>query len=162
VARSVLSCRSVSETTATTRGAVCAFALSLLAACGGEGPDNWPGGRPRVDWLRYLQQEPTEPTELQFALAFVDDDADLSGGRVDLFVQDRQTSSLGAQDLFAAQSPPLPDTATSGVLEFVVALDPSVPPGATVRVGVELVDAAGERSNRPSVDLRVIGEEDGR
>lgn len=134
--------------------------MSACVGCGGEGPDDWTDGRPRIDWLRYLQQEPSAPTDLQFALAFADSDGDLGGGTLDLFIQERLTGAIASSELFPVQSPPVDPDATRGVLEFVVGLDPTLPPGARVRVGVELVDAEGRRSNRPSIELRVVGEED--
>ena len=135
--------------------------MSACVGCGGEGPDRWTEGRPRIDWLRYLQQEPAAPTDLQFALEFFDGDGDLGGGTLELYVQERASGSIPSRELFGAQSPPVARDATRGVLEFVVGLEPSIPAGARVRVGVELVDAEGRRSNRPSIELRVVGEEDG-
>jgi len=137
--------------------------LALMGAaigCGGPGPDDWPAGQPRIDWLRYLQQEAAAPMALQFALSFADTDGDAGAGRLDLFIQDRATSSLPGAELFAAQAPPLTPDATEGVLEFVVRLDAAVPVGERLRVGVELVDGRDRRSNRPTVELRVIGQED--
>lgn len=138
-----------------------ATAIAALAACGAEGPEDWPSGRPRIDTFRYLQQEPAAPADLQFVLTFVDDDGDLRGGALDLFVQERRTSSLSLDELFEAQSPPLEGDSTGGSLEFVVSLAPDIPVGARVRVGVELVDGDGDRSNQPTVELRVVGQEDG-
>lgn len=134
---------------------------AAIVGCGGEGPGDWPAGRPRIDWLRYLQQEPAAPSELQFALEFVDGDGNVGEGGLDLFIQDRFVASLSSAALFAAQSPPVGSDATRGVLEFVVGLDPSLAPGARIRVGVELVDGQRQRSNRPFVELRVVGQEDG-
>lgn len=135
--------------------------MGACLGCGGEGPDDWTEGRPRIDWLRYLQQEPAAPTDLQFALAFFDGDGDVGSGTLELFVQEQASSSIASSELFAAQTPPVARDATGGVLEFVVGLEPTIPVGARVRVGVELVDAEGRRSNRPSIELRVVGEQGG-
>jgi len=138
------------------------FALLTAAlGCGAGGPEDWPSGRPRIDRLRFLQQEPTAPADLQFALEFVDGDGDLAGGELELFIQERSTATRSLAELFDSQSPPMAPDVTRGTLEFVARLQPDIPVGATVRVGVELIDGAGRRSNQPSVELRVVGEENG-
>ncbi len=139
-------------------------ALSLAtAACGETGPEDWPEGRPRIDWLRFLQQEPTEPSKLQFALAFVDDDGDLglAPGQVELHLQERLTATLATDELFSRQVPPLSSDAREGILELSVRIQQTIDPGTVIRVALQVIDAAGRRSNRPYIDLRAVGEEEG-
>ena len=65
-------------------------------------------------------------------------------------------ASLPLPDLFANQATPLPLDTKEGRLEVFVELDDPVSMGERVEIGFILRDAAGERSNDPSITLQAV------
>jgi hypothetical protein len=134
---------------------ITAFGLSLLAC--GPGADSWPAGRPKIDELQYLQQSSTDPWSLQFLLIFTDTDGDLGSGVVELSIDGdvKLTESVGTY--FAAQTPAIGLDATAGELELKVKLSSdtigALEIGDEIEVGFVLQDAAGQRSNDPSITV---------
>lgn len=128
----------------------------IAAGCGGDDPENWDPGRPRVDAVRFVGQDPQSPLGLQFALTFVDTDGDLGGGELQLDVGGTSAGGLALAELFAAQNPALPLESTQGELEVLVRLNDSPQTGDQVEFGFVLRDAAGQSSNRPTVTLEAV------
>ncbi|MEM6367938.1 MAG: hypothetical protein AAF627_13455 [Myxococcota bacterium] len=131
--------------------------LGCILACGGPGPEDWPDERPLIEEAVFLQSSPFVSDALAFALRWRDGDGNLSGGETVLFIAGQRVSSQSNVELFAEQQPPLPPDAESGWLEFLVRLDERPSPGQRLAFSFELVDSAGEVSNRPTVTLRVLG-----
>lgn len=130
--------------------------LLAVAGCGGDDPQDWEPGRPRVARLRLLQQSPQDPLALEVQVAFEDSDGDLSGGLLDLLVNDRRAASLAMVDVFAQQLPPLALDATEGQIDVIVRLIEAVEVGDRVKIGVVLEDAAGRRSNEPYFEIEAF------
>lgn len=130
--------------------------MVTAAACA-PGPEDWPSGRPRIVELRFVEQRPQDALTLVFQVEFEDDNGDLGGGRLRLSVQDFMQDAIPLAEVFRAQIPPLDLDATEGQFEIFVQLQSDVADGARVRVGLELEDASGDRSNRPVVVLEAIG-----
>ena len=137
------------------------FGVCALFGCGGDDPENWTPGRPRIDAAVFVGQTPAAPLGLQFGLTFVDSDGDLGGGRLDLEVGGQAAGGLALAELFDAQTPAVASDATSGELEVLVRLDEMPAGGAQVRLGFVLEDAAGHRSNQPTVTLEAISAQSG-
>ncbi len=129
--------------------------LLALAGCG-EDPNDWEPGRPRVDRLRLLQQSPQDPLALEIQVTFEDSDGDLSGGLLDLMINEARSASLAMVDVFAQQSPPLALDATGGQIDVIVRLLRDVEVGDRVKIGVVLEDAAGRRSNEPFFEIEAF------
>lgn len=127
--------------------------LLAFTACGNESQD----GHPRIEWVEYFQQVPTEPLNLEFGLRFVDSDGDAGGGRLELTLDGVRQPGLDASELFAGQEPPLDVGATEGILEVELRLSGEPRPGQRVEVGFQLVDAAERPSNAPTLVLEVVG-----
>lgn len=131
--------------------------LALFAvACGGDDPNDWESGRPRIDDLRYLQQVPGDPLALQVEVSFVDDDGDLGGGMLHLELDGEPSGQLSMIDVFERQTPKIALDATEGEIEVIVRLTQDVDVGTTVRVGVVLEDRQKNRSNEPYFELRAF------
>lgn len=136
-------------------GVVGGMAVGLTLGCA-PGPDDWPVGYPRIRALRYLDQRPQNGSLLVFLLDFEDADGDLSGGAIELEVEERADAVLPMSELFVAQQPPLLPDATEGRLEVDVRLSSRVRPGERVEFGFALEDASGRRSNEPSLVLEAV------
>jgi hypothetical protein len=133
------------------------MSLLALAACGGESAEGWEEGRPLITEMVYLQQSPRDPYQLMFAIAFLDSDGDLSGGKLHLLIEGDIVQTTQMSEVFTKQVPALPATTTEGELEVTVTLDKStVVEGDRVELGFQLIDAAGEESNQPSVVLEAL------
>lgn len=129
-------------------------ALAGLAGCGDD--DRWPPGRPRA-WLEFAEQQPQSPQRLGFVIRFEDRDGDLGGGRLAVDLGDDRVASDPLAPLFSAQVPPVDLEAEEGRLELVVELTRELRPGERTRIAIELEDEAGNRSNRPWVELEARG-----
>ncbi len=130
--------------------------LGLLVSACGPSRESWPAGRPRIDRVDFLEQTPLDPTRLAFGLEYTDTDGDLGAGVLELSIDDRLASSLPLPDVFAAQMPPLDPGLSVGRFEVFVKVDGGVSPGERVRIGFVLQDAAGGRSNQPTVTLEAF------
>ncbi len=123
-------------------------------ACG-EGPDNWPSGRPLIFELLYLEGIPMMPGQLAFLLRFQDTDGNVGPGKVRIHRDRGDSLVLEGADVFGRQDPPLALDATRGELEIPVSVQ-DVPPGERFRIGFVLEDADGRMSNEPSVVLQAL------
>lgn len=130
-------------------------ALGLLAGCGAS-KDGWPEGRPQILHLEYLQQSPQDPYALQFSLEFRDTDADLGGGTLHMLLDDEEAAVQPMSELFAAQTPPIEPQAAEGELEVVVRVQSKVAVGEELKIQFRLVDAAGQESNDPWVQVKAL------
>lgn len=129
--------------------------LGFLAACGGTA-ESWTEGRPRIDALRFIQQAPGDPMGLSFLVRFTDTDGDVGSGTIKLILEDQESSSLAAKDVFDRQTPPLSLTSTTGELEVTVRLSKTPDVGQRLKIGMVLVDARGRESNDPNVVLEAV------
>ena len=133
-----------------------ASGLVGLAACGGDDPSHWPAERPRIDSVTYAGQSPSDALGLRFTVTFVDEDGDLGQGNLQLYLGEASAGSIGLPQLFAAQTPPLDAGATEGEFEVLVRLSEAPTSGEKITVAFELEDAAGNRSNKPSLTLATL------
>ena len=117
--------------------------LLAVGACGPAGRDDWPLGRPRIDLLRYESQAPQRPNALAFELYYTDSDGDLDGGRLRVFQEDREHSSLPMADVFANQAQPVTAGTTAGDFEVYVTLEGQLASGSEIEIGFLLEDATG-------------------
>lgn len=124
-----------------------------LIACGGEDPQAWEEGRPRIDELEFVRQAPQNPRALEFGLEFFDADGDTGRGLLHLFLDGDETSERPLRDLFAAARPALPLDATEGRVSVTVELSGMIEPGRRVELAFMLEDEARRRSNQPSIVL---------
>ena len=122
----------------------------------GDSKEDWPIGRPRIDDVNFLEQTPGDPGQLAFSVQFTDADGDLGTGSLTLLLDCEESSVLPLDELFAGQIPPLAGTTTEGTLEVYVNVDGVVDQGRRIEFGFILEDAAGLRSNEPSVTLEAI------
>lgn len=132
-----------------------ALGLVLLGAtaCGGDDPASWPLERPRIDEVSFVGQSPRDPLGLQFMLQFVDGDGTLGTGRLELTIGNSAAGQIGLAELLAAQRPVVPPDATSGEIEVLVRLERAPTGDEQLTIGFELVDAEGNRSNRPTITM---------
>ncbi|MBN2359281.1 MAG: hypothetical protein JXR83_07490 [Deltaproteobacteria bacterium] len=131
--------------------------LALVAACGPPPA----AGAPWLTDLQYQGQAPKNPLVLLFGFKFEDSEGDIGGGLLRPLVNGRETGDepLAMMDVMLASGVDL--QATSGALRFELEvdmdLDPATRPkaGSTFDIGIEVVDAAGQVSNHPSVTLKI-------
>ena len=127
------------------------WALGLVAC--GPGREDWPEGRPRIDAVSFVRALPDDATGLQFELQFSDSDGDLARGRLLMSLEDQQVAERGLAEIFAAQVPALATNAVEGAFEVVVRLTAEPAPQTRLKFGFVLEDAAGQRSNEPTLSL---------
>jgi hypothetical protein len=133
-----------------------AFLLVLLAALSacGDDPDNWEAGRPLIRKLTYLQQKPSAPYMLTFAIEFEDSDGDLSQGKIHLYANDQERAVVELREIFERRGIEL--DAVLGELEIDVSIADDIQAGEKVKLGFMLEDGAGKTSNDPSVVLKAF------
>jgi hypothetical protein len=124
--------------------------------CGGADCEDWPEGRPKIVELRFIQQSPGNPYELEFGIDFMDTDGDIYGGRVHMFVNGDEAANQPMKDVFEKQVPPIDAGATAGELELVVKLGSTVEDDQRIEIGFVLEDAAGQESNDPKIELQAF------
>jgi hypothetical protein len=128
-----------------------ALAGVALAGCGEP-------GTPRLSNLHLDGQAPDSPLVLLLSLDFADDDADLSDGVLDTFINNEPTSAgpLPLLPIFVGSD--VDTAATAGHLEFVLELsfaDPAPPSGSTFTLGARATDAADRTSTTQEVRLQL-------
>lgn len=134
-----------------------AAALAGVAAgCGGNAcprPASGTATAPAIDSVRMLRNAvPGDPWELVFTVGFRDSDGDLGGGVVDVYLNEKTTpTALELLDLFRGSAVAL--DSTGGTLTIPLRFSNNVGNGDKVRLGLQLVDEAGQRSNCYALDL---------
>ena len=131
--------------------------LSVLGACGadpcGDVPMSDSPTAPRIENIDLVEQLPGDPWQLIFALQFSDSDGDLSPGNVSLFLNRINDPVVFAlSDLFLQSGVPL--DAGAGTIVVAPRFAETVDDGAKVWLGMQLEDAADQRSNCYGVKLR--------
>jgi hypothetical protein len=130
------------------------FGAVFGAAACGDDPEAWESGRPLISKLTYLQQLAEDPYKLQFAIEFQDSNGDLGGGKVHLFTNGEEKPPLALLDVFEKQM--IEPGAIAGELELSVTLPKDIQDNEKVKIGFVLEDAAGNKSNDPSVVLQAL------
>lgn len=134
-----------------------AVALAGLAVgCGGNACPRRGDGTataPAIDDVRMLRHAvPGDPWELVFTVGFRDGDGDLGAGVADVYLNEKSTpTALELLDLFRASAVAL--DSTGGTLTIPLRFSDNVGNGDKVRLGLQLVDEAGQRSNCYALDL---------
>jgi hypothetical protein len=129
---------------------------SVAAGCGGNAcpkPGAGTATAPAIDDVRMLRHAvPGDPWELVFIVGFRDGDGDLGGGVADVYLNEKTTpTALELLDLFRASAVAL--DSTGGALTIPLRFSDNVGNGDKVRLGLQLVDEAGQRSNCYALDL---------
>lgn len=133
-----------------------------LVACGEPSLEDWPQGRPRIDRLQFLQQSPQDPLALEFGLQVADSDGDLADGELIMFIDCSEAARLANDEIFASQTPPVPQNTKMAEVAVVVRISSEVKTGDEIRVGFRLEDATEQSSNEPWVVLSAfLAEEEG-
>ncbi len=114
---------------------------------------------PRIGDMRVLNDAvPGDPWEIIFVAEFSDDDGDLEGGVARVYLNgEDEPIELDLFDVFRQGG--LPPTAREGTLAMPLRFADTVPDGADVRVGTQLVDDEKHRSNCYGLDLEFSVEE---
>lgn len=125
------------------------------AGCGGDDCSEAPSSSPNAPVVTLFDlrgQLDGDPWTLIFEVAFEDEDGDLSAGRAEFFLNaERSDTSVALFDVFRQTG--LEPDATRGKLGIPLRFADTVQDGASVRLGVQLVDEADHRSNCYSFDL---------
>ncbi|MFZ9889618.1 MAG: hypothetical protein ACO3JL_19155 [Myxococcota bacterium] len=115
------------------------------------------GVSPRIEQLRFQGQAPDSDLVLLFASRFTDPDGDLGRGYLETFLNERPSGlgQLPLQSLFLQKGLPL--DANEGTFSFALELAVAEAPAGTTpfRLGVRLVDAAGNNSQTEEVALEL-------
>jgi hypothetical protein len=152
-------CYNSSMTRAAGLSCVLACVASAAAGCGEnscadvEASDA--SAAPEVVGVKLLEDAvPGDPWELVFVTRFRDSDGDLGNGRADVYLNDDAPPAikLPMRDIFRQSALSL--GAESGVLTLPLRFSDTVPNGASVQMGLMLVDNAGHKSNCYSMDLK--------
>lgn len=134
-----------------------ALVVSSLQACAPEHDAN----SPWLTNLRYDGQAQDNALVLLMSVDFEDGDGDLGVGELHPLVNGEESGEepLLLKSIFALSDLAL--NATQGRLAFnfevLMDLDPQYrpDPGSTFDIGVEMLDAAGNKSNHPSLYMRI-------
>jgi hypothetical protein len=121
--------------------------------CAGLEADESPG-TPVVDNFWVLEQQiPGDPWTVLFGVDYTDDDGDLGTGSAEFYLNESKDAAV--QDMVDAfrQSGVQPGQ-TSGSVWMALRFSDTVDDGTHVTLGLQLVDAAGHRSNCYTVELR--------
>lgn len=107
---------------------------------------------PVIDAFTSAGQLQGDPWTIILAVDFRDEDGDLGGGRAQFFLNgDGPSTEQPMADIFRQSG--LPDGATAGKLGWPLRFGDTVGDGSTVKIGLQLVDAAEQRSNCYRLDL---------
>jgi hypothetical protein len=133
-----------------------AMLAGVVAGCGANAcprPGTGTTTAPAIDDVRLLQHGvPGDPWELILLASFRDADGDLSPGAADVYLNEKRTpTELTLLDLFRASAVAL--DSTGGTLTIPLRFSDNVGNGDKVRLGLQLVDEAGQRSNCYALDL---------
>lgn len=126
--------------------------MGPLGACGDDGRD--PEGATVTDF-RFDGQFPSDPFTVVFSFAFEAGEAGLGErGQAQFFVGSSTTPvTLRMADLFASSD--VPRTARGGELGAAFRFSgDDIPDGAVVNMSLQLVDDAGKRSNKATVQMK--------
>ena len=138
------------------RGLPALLAAVLLAGCGAHAcprPGSGAATAPVIDQVTVLRDAvPGDPWELVFEAAFRDADGDLGQGVADVYLDESSKPiELELLDLFRASAVAL--DSPGGTLTIPLRFSSNVDNGDKVRLGLQLVDEAGQRSNCYALDL---------
>lgn len=137
---------------------VTALLAASASACGGGHcagleADEAPG-TPVVDNFWLLEHQiPGDPWTVLFGVDYTDDDGDLGTGSAEFYLNENKQPAV--QDMVDAfrQSGVQPGE-TLGSLWMALRFSETIDDGTDVTLGLQLVDAAGHRSNCYTVELR--------
>ena len=132
-------------------GSLGAVGIALCAACGD-------GHTPALSSLNYDGPAPDSPLVLLLSVSFADDDADLSDGILETFINQRPTSAGPLPLLPMFLSSQVDKTATSGTLHFVLELsfgDKPPDSGSAFTLGARATDGADHTSTTQEIKLRL-------
>jgi len=119
--------------------------------------DDWPEGRPQILDVSYVEQTSWDVTGLTFELSFSDSDGDLGKGKLEVLVKDEETSSIGLDEVFSRQVPPIDLDAKMGLFTVNASVDGlNLNSDDLVDFEFVLQDQAGEASNRAQLTLLTI------
>jgi hypothetical protein len=141
------------------RGAPCSWVVVLIeASCGvsscPEEHVKLTEASPVIEDVELINNAvPEDPWELVFTARFHDHDRDLGGGFAEVYLNGRETPTvLRLYQVFRQSALPL--DAESGTLGLPLRFADTLHDGDRVRLGLQLLDEEGHRSNCYSLDLR--------
>jgi hypothetical protein len=125
--------------------------LFLLGGCGSP-------GEPALSNLRFDGQAKDSPLVLLLSVDFRDDDANLAGGVLETFINQRPTSAgpLPLRPIFLSSD--VDERATSGTLKFVLELafaDEPPPSGTAFTLGARVSDDDANASATQEIRLKL-------
>lgn len=147
--------------------ALCAaLGSALLPGCGfdacGDAVESTASTAPRLENLRFANQLDGDPWTLVFGAQFVDVDGDLQPGTAEFHLNGatEPSGSFPLESIFRQSA--LPASAQGGELALTLRLVSPVSDGSDLRVGLRLIDAAGQASNCFPVEVEFSVSEIGR
>jgi hypothetical protein len=125
--------------------------LAVLAGCGGGAPEL---GKLLCQSGDAACQAQTNPQQLSLSVTFDDAEGDVAGGVGRFYVDGQVQRSFAMRPVFLQSGVDL--RATSGTLKLTVNLEiPDPVAGTQFDLGFEVVDQAGNVSNRPAITFRI-------
>ena len=122
----------------------------LMVAIGSFGCGSKETGAPTISLFKFTGQDPANPRKLLFRITWADADGDMSGGKAQFFVDGN------GMNLFPLGNVIPPGIVGSTLDNLHLELDGSqLLEGQEVKIGLQLVDAAGHRSNHPWIKFKV-------
>ena len=114
--------------------------------CGDHEPSS-AGGAPVVtNFWKLAEQVPGDPWTVVFGVEFADSDQDLASGQAEFYLNDSTSPTAQAlADAFRQSG--LAEATTSGSLWMALRFADNVSDGTSVRLGLQLIDGGGRRSN---------------
>jgi hypothetical protein len=108
---------------------------------------------PVITGLVLHSQLEEDPWLLVFDVSFTDADGDLVGGNAELYINGAKKpgATQPLRDLFRQSA--VSDDSTSGHFSLPLRFDETMPDGAQVQLGLQLVDASGYRSRCYSLTI---------
>lgn len=141
---------------------ICLFTVAGLSCLSGPGcGDTRCGDQERsssdrapvlTDFYVLDREIPGDPWTVLLGATFTDTDGNLEGGVADFYLNnDSDATTQKLVDVFRQSG--VTTNATAGDIWMALRFSPTVKDGADVRLGLQLADAGGERSNCYTLDL---------